>query len=69
MSTLAVSVWRGGADGQFQTFTLDPTLAYRFTCHVGMCGFCAMMVNGQPGWTCRALESAPLAQRRLPRSA
>ncbi len=90
MSTLAVSVWRGGADGRFQTFTvprldaqtvldvvthiqrrLDPTLAYRFACRVGMCGSCAMTVNGQPRWTCRThvanvekngkLEVAPLA--------
>ena len=72
MSTLAVSVWRGGADGRFQTFTvprldaqtvldvvthiqrrLDPTLAYRFACRVGMCGSCAMTVNGEPRWTCR----------------
>ena len=32
---------------------LDPTLAYRFSCRVGMCGTCAMMVNGAPRWTCR----------------
>jgi fumarate reductase iron-sulfur subunit len=32
---------------------LDPTLAYRFACRVGMCGSCAMTVNGQPRWTCR----------------
>ncbi len=32
---------------------LDPTLAYRFACRVGMCGSCAMMVNGAPRWTCR----------------
>ena len=25
---------------------LDPTLAYRFACRVGMCGSCAMTVNG-----------------------
>jgi fumarate reductase iron-sulfur subunit len=31
----------------------DPTLAYRFACRVGMCGSCAMMVNGRPRWTCR----------------
>ena len=31
----------------------DPTLAYRFACRVGMCGSCAMMVNGAPRWTCR----------------
>jgi fumarate reductase iron-sulfur subunit len=32
---------------------LDPTLSYRFACRVGMCGSCAMMVNGTPRWTCR----------------
>lgn len=31
----------------------DPTLSYRFACRVGMCGSCAMMVNGIPRWTCR----------------
>jgi fumarate reductase iron-sulfur subunit len=54
---------------------LEPTLAYRFACRVGMCGSCAMMVNGKPRWTCRThvdkvasagrLEIAPL--RNLPR--
>jgi fumarate reductase iron-sulfur subunit len=32
---------------------LDPTLAYRFSCRVGMCGSCAMHVNGRARWTCR----------------
>jgi fumarate reductase iron-sulfur subunit len=50
---------------------LDPGLAYRFACRVGMCGSCAMTVNGVARWTCRthvakvaagdALEIAPLA--------
>jgi fumarate reductase iron-sulfur subunit len=50
---------------------LDPTLSYRFACRVGMCGSCAMTVNGRARWTCRAhvakvaedgrLEIAPLA--------
>lgn len=31
----------------------DSTLAYRFACRVGMCGSCAMTVNGKPRWTCR----------------
>lgn len=31
----------------------EPGLAYRFACRVGMCGSCAMMVNGVPRWTCR----------------
>src|SRR2546421_1746405 len=33
---------------------LDPTLSYRFACRVGMCGSCAMTVNGKARWTCRA---------------
>ena len=32
---------------------VDPMLSYRFACRVGMCGSCAMMVNGVPRWTCR----------------
>ena len=36
----------------------DPTLAYRFACRVGMCGSCAMMVNGRPRWTCRTRVAA-----------
>jgi fumarate reductase iron-sulfur subunit len=50
---------------------LDPTLAYRFACRVGMCGSCAMTVNGVARWTCRThvgkvarggrLEIRPLA--------
>jgi fumarate reductase iron-sulfur subunit len=53
---------------------LDATLAYRFACRVGMCGSCAMTVNGKARWTCRTqvakvagdgrLEVAPL--RNLP---
>jgi fumarate reductase iron-sulfur subunit len=69
---IEVSIWRGRADGRYQTFSvplgesqtvldvvtwvqrkLDPTLAYRFACRVGMCGSCAMTVNGRPRWTCR----------------
>ena len=50
---------------------IDPTLAYRFACRVGMCGSCAMTVNGKARWSCRThvravaphgrLEIAPLA--------
>ena len=36
----------------------DPTLAYRFACRVGMCGSCAMVVNGRPRWTCRVRVEA-----------
>lgn len=31
----------------------EPALAYRFACRVGVCGSCAMTVNGVPRWTCR----------------
>ncbi len=36
----------------------DPALSYRFACRVGMCGTCAMTVNGKPRWTCRTLVGA-----------
>ena len=49
---------------------LEPALAYRFACRVGVCGSCAMKVNGIARWTCRThvaevahdgrLEIAPL---------
>lgn len=31
----------------------EPSLAYRYACRVGVCGSCAMTVNGTPRWTCR----------------
>ena len=33
---------------------LEPALAYRFACRVGVCGSCAMTVNGRARWTCRS---------------
>ena len=45
--------------------TLDPTLAYRFSCRVGMCGSCAMMVNGVPRWTCRTHVDKVLKDEKL----
>jgi fumarate reductase iron-sulfur subunit len=89
-TTIEVSLWRGKADGRYQSYQVplresqtvldvvtwvqrnaDPTLAYRFACRVGMCGSCAMTVNGRPRWTCRThtakvveggrLEIGPLA--------
>jgi len=39
----------------------DPTLSYRFACRVGMCGSCAMTVNGRPRWTCRTRVSQAAA--------
>lgn len=43
----------------------DPTLSYRFACRVGMCGSCAMMVNGAPRWTCRTHVSRVDGDGRL----
>lgn len=43
----------------------DPTLSYRFACRVGMCGSCAMMVNGKPRWTCRTHVNKVLADDRV----
>ena len=84
MSTLQVSVWRGGETGALQDYEvprlesqtvldvvthiqrrIDPTLAYRFACRVGMCGSCAMTVNGRARWTCRTHVSAVAAGGRL----
>jgi fumarate reductase iron-sulfur subunit len=31
----------------------DPTLAFRYACRVGMCGSCAVVVNGKERWGCR----------------
>jgi len=44
---------------------LDPTLAYRFACRVGMCGSCAMTVNGVARWTCRTHVSKVAGDGRL----
>ncbi len=43
----------------------DPTLAYRFACRVGMCGSCAMMVNGKPRWSCRTHVRSVLQKKSL----
>ena len=44
---------------------LDPTLAYRYACRVGMCGSCAMSVNGVPRWTCRTHVDKVVRNGRL----
>ena len=33
----------------------DPTLQFDFVCRAGICGSCAMMVNGRPRLACRTL--------------
>ena len=81
---LSVSVWRGGKDGRYETYSvprresqtvldvvtfvqrnIDPTLSYRFACRVGVCGSCAMTVNGKPRWTCRTHVSKVAGSGRL----
>ena len=81
---LQVKVWRGGADGDYQSYevpqgdnqtvldvvtyiqrNLDAALAYRFACRVGVCGSCAMTVNGRPRWTCRTHVSRVVKNGQL----
>jgi len=44
---------------------IDPTLSYRFACRVGVCGSCAMTVNGRPRWTCRTHVTKVATEGRL----
>ena len=30
----------------------DPTLSWRYSCRMGICGSCAMVINGKPGLAC-----------------
>jgi fumarate reductase iron-sulfur subunit len=47
----------------------DPSLAFRYACRVGMCGSCAMVVNGRERWACRTrladLGAGPVSVRPL----
>ena len=46
---------------------LDPTLSYRWSCHMAVCGSCGMMVNGEPKLACKAfLRDLPAAIRVEP---
>jgi len=81
MAELAVSILRGDEWAEYrvpligrQTVLdvvtwiqrhLDPSLAYRFACRVGMCGSCAMTVNGRPRWTCRTRVEEVAVDGRL----
>ena len=44
---------------------IDASLAYRFACRVGMCGSCAMTVNGVSRWTCRTHVAKVAADNKL----
>ena len=35
----------------------DPSLQFDFVCRAGICGSCAMIINGRPGLACRTLTS------------
>jgi fumarate reductase iron-sulfur subunit len=84
MDSIAVSLWRGAADGRYETYDvprrasqtvldvvtwvqrhIDATVSYRFACRVGMCGSCAMTVNGRPRWTCRTHVSKVAVDGRI----
>jgi succinate dehydrogenase iron-sulfur subunit len=47
----------------------DAMLAFRYACRVGMCGSCAMVVNGRERWACRTrlatLGRGPVTVRPL----
>ncbi|MET1084811.1 MAG: fumarate reductase iron-sulfur subunit [Burkholderiales bacterium] len=34
---------------------IDPSLQFDFVCRAGICGSCAMVINGRPGLACRTL--------------
>jgi fumarate reductase iron-sulfur subunit len=34
----------------------DPSLQFDFVCRAGICGSCAMVINGRPGLACRTLS-------------
>lgn len=36
----------------------DPTLQFDFVCRAGICGSCAMTINGRPGLACRTLTKS-----------
>lgn len=43
----------------------DYSLTYRYACRVGMCGSCAMTVNGKPRWTCRTHVKKVISNNRI----
>lgn len=43
----------------------DPGLAFDFVCRAGVCGSCAMVINGRPGLACRTLTAELPARTTL----
>lgn len=44
---------------------LDPSLNFDFVCRAGVCGSCAMVINGRPGLACRTQTKNLLAEISL----
>lgn len=44
---------------------LDPSLNFDFVCRAGVCGSCAMVINGRPGLACRTLTASLPAEISL----
>ncbi len=45
---------------------LDGSLSYRWSCRMGVCGSCGMMVNGKPTLTCATFMDPPSTSRPKP---
>jgi fumarate reductase iron-sulfur subunit len=43
----------------------DPSLNFDFVCRAGVCGSCAMVINGRPGLACRTLTASLPAEISL----
>ena len=44
---------------------LDGTLSYRWSCRMGICGSCGMMVNGEPKLTCATFLTSYAAEGHI----
>ena len=46
---------------------IDPTLNYRWSCHMAVCGSCGMMINGEPKLSCHTFLRCLLYTSPSPR--
>src|SRR5215467_11967826 len=44
---------------------VDGSLTYRWSCRMGICGSCGMMVNGEPKLTCATFLTAYASEGRI----
>ena len=42
---------------------MDGTLSYRWSCRMGVCGSCGMMINGEPKLTCATFYATTIRAR------